>query len=431
MGTKFTLSAADAAGRGIGNAIKAFALAPQMRQQAEMEAGKMLASTDMARAHADKYGEEAAGLRMTNDARRQPIDPSLAPYLQGMARLFQMTGDTNAERLASAGTQVQTQGIRDQALGAVDDLDRMNRLNTLAKPGETYEPFKAVQDTGATMNAATGAMSISNEGLYQLFTGESRAKQSRDNAAAGASSATAQLRRTQTSAVGQGGGKAPAGYRWTTDAETDEPKLEPIPGGPADKSGAPAKPPTEGQAKALMFGSRMAIADEILNELDGKGQRLPNLVKQGVEQVPLIGGGLGMVANMRTSEGEQQVEQAQRDFINAVLRRESGAAIGRDEFTNAQRQYFAQPGDSPQVLAQKRANRRTAIEGMRAEFGDGLNPRFVSTIRDARATRQASQKPAAKPQGDAIPTVSTDDDYARLPSGSQFRDPQGNLRRKQ
>ena len=45
------------------------------------------------------------------------------------------------------------------------------------------------------------------------------------------------------------------------------------PGGPADpatKGAKLAKPPTEGQAKALIFGSRMTVADEILNDLDGK-----------------------------------------------------------------------------------------------------------------------------------------------------------------
>ena len=185
------------------------------------------------------------------------------------------------------------------------------------------------------------------------------------------------------------------------------------------------------QAKALLFGSRMAIADELMNELASKGKLFPNIVKQGLETVPLVGGGLSMAANFGATDAEQQVEQAQRDFINAVLRRESGASIAPTEFSNARIQYFPQPGDSPEVIKQKAANRRTAIEGMKADFGDAGMPRFLETVRGARAVRNAPKAQPKPAQGGDIPTVSTDADYARLPSGAQFRDPQGNLRRKQ
>ena len=57
------------------------------------------------------------------------------------------------------------------------------------------------------------------------------------------------------------------------------------------------------------------------------------------------------------SDKFKQIEQAQRDFINAVLRRESGAVIGEQEFENARLQYFPQPGDTPKVVKQKQKNR--------------------------------------------------------------------------
>ena len=57
------------------------------------------------------------------------------------------------------------------------------------------------------------------------------------------------------------------------------------------------------------------------------------------------------------SDRFKQIEQAQRDFINAVLRRESGAVIGEPEFENARLQYFPQPGDTPEVVKQKQKNR--------------------------------------------------------------------------
>lgn len=292
--------------------------------------------------------------------------------------------------------------------------------------------------TGSVLDQFTGALDTSNPlagatiGLRKDQAAQARAAAAENYAQAGSSRATADLRRQQASAVGQGGGKAPAGYRWSIDQVTGDPRLEFIPGGPADPAVKASGPLNEGQAKALLFGSRMAVADEILNELASKGKLYPNILKQGAEGVPLVGGGLGMAANATlVSESQQQVEQAQRDFINAVLRRESGASIAPAEFSNARIQYFPQPGDSPEVIKQKAANRRTAIEGMKADFGDAGMPRFLETVRGARAVRTAPKAQTKPAQGGDIPTVSTDADYARLPSGAQFRDPQGNLRRKQ
>lgn len=69
------------------------------------------------------------------------------------------------------------------------------------------------------------------------------------------------------------------------------------------------------------------------------------------------------------SSGRKQFEQAQRNFINAVLRRESGAAISASEFENANQQYFPSPGDTPEVLAQKANNRALALASMKAASG--------------------------------------------------------------
>ena len=121
------------------------------------------------------------------------------------------------------------------------------------------------------------------------------------------------------------------------------------------------------QAKALLFGSRMQNADKILTEMAAKGTVRPSVAKQAVENIPLVGGALGAGANAAASPQQQQVEQAQRDFINAVLRRESGAAISPSEFENAKKQYFPTVGDSPEVITQKAQNRQLATRGLMAE----------------------------------------------------------------
>lgn len=121
-------------------------------------------------------------------------------------------------------------------------------------------------------------------------------------------------------------------------------------------SATTGKPLTEGERKAQGYAERAAEADAIIKKLESNftgissyaGELLPNIAK---------------------SAERQQFEQAKRNFVNAILRPESGAVINPDEFKNADKQYFAQPGDSPEVVAQKQANRNTKIESLKQEGG--------------------------------------------------------------
>jgi hypothetical protein len=128
----------------------------------------------------------------------------------------------------------------------------------------------------------------------------------------------------------------------------------------------------DAQSKALLFGSRARDSAAIMANLEKSGTLTPSIVKQGAAKVPVVGGLLEMGANKTVaSTGEQQLEQAQRDFVNAVLRRESGAVISPQEFENAQRQYFPAIGDTPEVIRQKAQNRELAIQGLLAEVPEG------------------------------------------------------------
>lgn len=144
------------------------------------------------------------------------------------------------------------------------------------------------------------------------------------------------------------------------------------------------KAPTEFQGKSAAYGLRAKESDKILNALAAAGgsgplgvvaNDRPGMVKSIAESVPLVGGGLGAAVNTLPSwaggpnANQQKAEQAQRDFVNAVLRQESGAAIGAGEFDNAKRQYFPQAGDTPEVISQKARNRQLAIQGLEANAG--------------------------------------------------------------
>lgn len=127
--------------------------------------------------------------------------------------------------------------------------------------------------------------------------------------------------------------------------------------------GADSKPLTESQAKAIAFAGRMEAADRLIAELDGQGTRVSVPGSRAAVIGPLV--------NAIQGENQQRLDQAKRDFINAVLRRESGAAIAESEFDSAEKQYFPQPGEGPEARAQKAAARRAAIQGLRADVPEG------------------------------------------------------------
>lgn len=115
----------------------------------------------------------------------------------------------------------------------------------------------------------------------------------------------------------------------------------------------------EAQSKAATFADVMTESGKILEEMGTKGS---GMVDKVLGNVPYAG-------QYGTSEDYKKADQAKRAFINAQLRRESGAVISDQEFANADQQYFPQPNDPPQLLEQKRKNRETVIEGMKRSAG--------------------------------------------------------------
>lgn len=139
------------------------------------------------------------------------------------------------------------------------------------------------------------------------------------------------------------------------------------PAGYAVPVGNYAKPLNDAQAKAQLFGTRMQQADEILNSLGEKGKFFSTPGSSSND-------GFGQAINMLNSNAGQQLNQAKRDFVNAVLRRESGAAISESEFANAERQYFPQIGDRDAVIKQKAENRSLATRGILSEVPKNAAP---------------------------------------------------------
>jgi hypothetical protein len=152
---------------------------------------------------------------------------------------------------------------------------------------------------------------------------------------------------------------------------------------PKDASGAPmvaqGKPMTEGQAAAYRYASRMRAAHDTMSEIEKtSGVDSPGLTKRLAEGAggiftDSLGSALGSATNFTQSADQQRVENAQRDFVTAVLRKESGAAISQSEFDSARKLYFPQVGDTAEQRLQKSQARERAIEGIQAEVPRSLS----------------------------------------------------------
>ena len=143
------------------------------------------------------------------------------------------------------------------------------------------------------------------------------------------------------------------------------------------------KPLTEAQGNATAFGMRMAESNKLLKNLEDKGITNTGLIRQAiggaVGLTPFVGEKLqsAVKSSMNPlpgilggpSSGQQEYDQAKQNFITAVLRKESGAAIGASEFKTEDEKYFPQAGDTDKVIAQKQAARELAIKAMGIQAG--------------------------------------------------------------
>lgn len=138
------------------------------------------------------------------------------------------------------------------------------------------------------------------------------------------------------------------------------------------------RPLTESQANARLYSDRMSAANDIVTKMEPMDtkDKAGNVIKGKLNYDPLVvksiitaPGGINDAIYAMASPENQSASQAMRDFINATLRRESGAAISAGEYDNAIRQYFPQMNEDATVTKQKQLARQRAINGIREAGG--------------------------------------------------------------
>jgi len=155
------------------------------------------------------------------------------------------------------------------------------------------------------------------------------------------------------------------------------------------KGTAPPKA-TEAEMNAAGFAQRMERADSIANSLTGQQ---PGAGSAILGAIPFVG---GAAARGAQSAETQKFKQAADDWIRAKLRKESGAAIGKDEMESEYRTYFPQINDTPGVMAQKAEARRIATEAMKINAGSQYRPYAPSTPAQAAPSGGLTWDPVKK-----------------------------------
>lgn len=131
---------------------------------------------------------------------------------------------------------------------------------------------------------------------------------------------------------------------------------------------------SEQQSKDLGYLRRGRAADALLAKVGdnltmtgGEQGWLRGTADQFVRGLPWVGD--STAANMAVSSERQQAEQAGREFLASILRKDTGAAFTAQELETYEKMYLPQPGDSDATLKQKATARKQAMDAIEIGLG--------------------------------------------------------------
>ena len=142
---------------------------------------------------------------------------------------------------------------------------------------------------------------------------------------------------------------------------------------------------TAAQYNAAAFGKSMLQANRDLDQLASEGYNRSDRMSALDASLP----------NWMASGNSKRQRQAEENFVNALLRKESGAAVPDQELARYEKAYFVRAGDTPEVIAQKKASREQKLAGLRASAGGAWDVvqeiSAVDKIRDLIKGKEAKE----------------------------------------
>lgn len=163
--------------------------------------------------------------------------------------------------------------------------------------------------------------------------------------------------------------KPPSGYRRKANGD-----LEAIPGGPADKSVTDL---TDAEGKATSWLERMNQAESVITKAPDWAKQstgsLGGMVGATIGSVPILGDtGLAKLSRNTVESSERQsVRNAEKAWVGALLRSDTGASYKDMEEKDIIRTFFWQPGESLAVKKEKEDMRDVVRRSMVVRSGEG------------------------------------------------------------
>lgn len=292
-----------------------------MGEQAAMQEALVAAGLSPEQAKVMAVNPQAAKLRLDMMERQRDMEMQAQQRRQTYDFFAQNVPEYAA--MIDAGLPVQT--AWGEYIKARQGGGRRNLIN--AGDGRLYDP-----DNGAWITAPNeGGKPPKIETFYDEATGQPY---------------NAQWNAETGSWERVGGVKAPSGMSITTNPD----------GTVSVTQGPTGGKMTEANSKDMVYATRAAGA---LPTIDQMGDSLTSLGET-------VGGNAPVVGNYMKSPEFQQAEQAGKEFLQAILRKDTGAAITKQEVDEYGSVYLPRPGDSPEVLAQKKVSRQRALRALAA-----------------------------------------------------------------
>lgn len=147
--------------------------------------------------------------------------------------------------------------------------------------------------------------------------------------------------------------------------------------------------PTDVQVLAGGFARRMAEAARDLDTFEKAGNNpVRSFGARAAGMVPFVGDAM---QNQLTDDDRQKYWTAASNWVRANLRKESGAAIGKDEMDKEISTYFPQSGDSPATIEYKRHLRELTTQNMIKAAGNAFNPADIAPVQQSNGITDARQ----------------------------------------
>lgn len=319
-----------------------------------------------------RAGDAQTGVALGNEQQQGQVDKQQAlGALAGLAQKALSITDPTARKqfLAQPGIS-QVYGPAFQSLGAdhtqglaqlqqLPDAELQQRLQQVAQFAAPVKPIE-VAAGGSLVNPQTGQQ------MYNSPSKPASAIEEYNFAKQQGYGGTFQQYQLQMKQAGAQQINLPAGYRWGASGT-----MEFIPGGPADPS--KQKQATEGDKKnAVLYNSMTNAEDQIakLENAPGGATDTGSIANQ-------LAGSNAITRTMQ-SDSFRKYESAALRWSANLLYLKSGATATPEEVQSTRKQFFPQPGDGPEVKAQKEASRQQEIEAVRQNMLPGAAPRAAT-----------------------------------------------------